>query len=171
MERKTNFSVITFQCNKWMQRSWHGLQGKALDNGICTALRPGIPVTVHTTKSDTHSQREQKLLYLGFLLKQKQLLFCDIFRFSILNELLFPLSCFWLAIRSHQYSPPVFTVSQPRWPSCLITKSWLNKETISHPFHIMQHKWKPWKCLIPPYCLSHLAFQQHFIRLLSISTR
>lgn len=62
-----------------MQQSWHGLQGKALDNGICTALRTGIPVTVHTIKSDTHSQREKKLPYLGFLLKQKQLLFLIFF--------------------------------------------------------------------------------------------
>lgn len=55
MERSTNVSVITFQGNKWMQQSWQGLQGKAIDNGICTALRPGIPVTAHTT-SDAYSQ-------------------------------------------------------------------------------------------------------------------
>lgn len=35
MERNTNFSVITFQCSKWMQvlQSWHGLQGKVMANG------------------------------------------------------------------------------------------------------------------------------------------
>lgn len=58
MERNTNFSVITFQCNKWMQVlwSWHGLQGKAIANGISTALRPGTSMTARTIKSDACSQ-------------------------------------------------------------------------------------------------------------------
>lgn len=58
MEINTNLTVITFQRSKWMQvlQSWHGLQGKATDNGFCTALRPGISVTVCTIKSDDYSQ-------------------------------------------------------------------------------------------------------------------
>ena len=44
MQRNTDFSVITFQCNKGMQvlQSWHGLQGRATANDTNTALRPEI---------------------------------------------------------------------------------------------------------------------------------
>lgn len=37
-------------------QSWHRLQGKAMENGICTALRLGIPMIVPTIKSDAYSQ-------------------------------------------------------------------------------------------------------------------
>lgn len=58
MEINTNLSIITFQCHKWMKvlQNQHGLQRKAIGNGICTALKTGIPVTVCTIKSDGYSQ-------------------------------------------------------------------------------------------------------------------
>lgn len=174
MERKTDFLVITFQCNKGMQvlQSWHGLPGRATANHTNTALRPETSRTVHTIKVWCLFIMRTKSPLPRFSYKTESLCSVPFHVFQLwMNEVLFTHSCFWLAMRFQPYSPPVFIISQSWWPSCLITK--ILTEQRKH-FSSISHNAGQMKALEMFYSsivCHNVAFQQHFICPLSISTQ